>query len=47
MNFKSAAVPAFYYIAGQTPIVPQHVWSKIANPVAFANTNPVGTGPTR
>jgi len=45
MNFKSAAVPAFYYIAGQTPIVPEHIWSKVANPVAFANTNPVGTGP--
>jgi peptide/nickel transport system substrate-binding protein len=45
MNFKSPAVPAFYYIAGQTPIVPEHIWSKIANPVAFPNTNPVGTGP--
>jgi peptide/nickel transport system substrate-binding protein len=45
MNFKSAAVPAFYYIAGQTPIVPEHIWSKIANPVAYPNTNPVGTGP--
>jgi peptide/nickel transport system substrate-binding protein len=45
MNFKSAAVPAFYYIAGQTPIVPEHIWSKIANPVAYPNTDPVGTGP--
>ncbi|MGI8445803.1 MAG: ABC transporter substrate-binding protein [Streptosporangiaceae bacterium] len=45
MTFKSAAVPAFYYIAGQTPIVPEHIWSKIANPVAYANTSPVGTGP--
>jgi peptide/nickel transport system substrate-binding protein len=45
MNFKAAAVPAFYYIAGQTPIVPQHIWSKIANPVAYPDTNPVGTGP--
>jgi peptide/nickel transport system substrate-binding protein len=45
MNFKSPAVPAFYYIAGQTPIVPEAIWSKIANPVAFPNTNPVGTGP--
>ena len=45
MDFKSPAVPAFYYIAGQTPIVPEAIWSKIANPVAFPNTNPVGTGP--
>ncbi len=45
MNFKQAAVPAFYYIAGQTPIVPEHIWSKISNPVAFADASPVGTGP--
>ncbi|HEY6480901.1 MAG TPA: ABC transporter substrate-binding protein, partial [Streptosporangiaceae bacterium] len=45
MDFKSAAVPAFYFIAGQTPIVPEHIWSKIANPVTFADTNPIGTGP--
>ncbi len=45
MKFQHAAVPAFYFIAGQTPIVPQHVWSKISNPVSFADTNPVGTGP--
>jgi peptide/nickel transport system substrate-binding protein len=45
MDFKSAAVPAFYFIAGQTPIVPEHIWSKIANPVAYPDTNPIGTGP--
>jgi peptide/nickel transport system substrate-binding protein len=45
MTFKAAAVPDFYYIADQTPIVPQHIWSKIANPVTFANSHPVGTGP--
>ena len=45
MKFKHPAVPAFYYIAGQTPIVPQHIWSKISNPVAYADSNPVGTGP--
>jgi len=45
MDFKSAAVPAFYFIAGQTPIVPEHIWSKIANPVAYPDTKPIGTGP--
>src|SRR6202046_1873369 len=45
MKFKHPAVPAFYYIAGQTPIVPQHIWSKIANPVSYPDSNPVGTGP--
>jgi peptide/nickel transport system substrate-binding protein len=45
MDFKTAAVPAFYYIADQTPIVPMHIWSKIKNPVAYPDTSPVGTGP--
>jgi peptide/nickel transport system substrate-binding protein len=45
MDFKSAAVPAFYFIAGQTPIVPEHIWSKIANPVTYTDTKPIGTGP--
>jgi peptide/nickel transport system substrate-binding protein len=44
MTFKNVAVPNFYYIADQTPIVPQHVWSKIANPVTYADANPVATG---
>jgi peptide/nickel transport system substrate-binding protein len=43
-TFKTAAVPYFYYIADQTPIVPQHIWSKIANPVTYADSNPVATG---
>ncbi len=43
-QFKSPAVPYFYYIAGQTPIVPEHVWSKIANPVTDPVSNPVGSG---
>ena len=38
-------MPAFDYIADHTPIVPQAIWSKVANPVAYPNTNPVGTGP--
>jgi peptide/nickel transport system substrate-binding protein len=45
MKFKAAAVPEFYYIADQTPILPQHIWSKIGNPAAYADSNPVGTGP--
>ena len=44
-DFKTAAVPYFYYIAGQTPIVPEHIWSKVKNPVTYLDTNPVGTGP--
>src|SRR5260370_5448238 len=45
MNFATAAVPYFYYIADQTPIVPDHIWSKISNPVAYADAHPVRTRP--
>jgi peptide/nickel transport system substrate-binding protein len=44
-QFKTPAVPYFYYIADQTPIVPQHVWSKIANPVTYKDPHPIGSGP--
>ncbi len=44
-DFKGSAVPYFYYIAAQTPIVPQHIWSTIKNPVTYKDTHPVGTGP--
>jgi peptide/nickel transport system substrate-binding protein len=43
-TFKAPSVPYFYYIADQIPIVPQHIWSTIANPVTYADSNPVGTG---
>jgi peptide/nickel transport system substrate-binding protein len=45
MNFSSVAVPYFYYIADQTPIVPQHIWSTIANPATATISKPVGSGP--
>jgi peptide/nickel transport system substrate-binding protein len=45
MTFKHPGVPYFYYIADQTPIVPKAIWSKIANPVAYPDSHPVGTGP--
>jgi len=44
-NFKSAAVPYFYYIADETPIVAAHIWSSVANPVTNLDPHPVGTGP--
>ncbi len=43
-TFKSANVPFAATIA-QTPIVPEHIWSKVADPAKDANTHPVGTGP--
>jgi peptide/nickel transport system substrate-binding protein len=45
MDFSTVAVPYFYYIADQTPIVPQHIWSTYSNPTTNAVTSPVGTGP--
>ena len=44
-NFKSSAVPYFYYIGAQTPIVPQHIWSTIKDPVTYKDDKPVGSGP--
>jgi len=44
-TFKTSAVPYFYYVAGQTPIVPKHIWASIANPVNYKDSSPVGTGP--
>lgn len=29
----------------QVPIVPEHQWKEVADPAAFMNPNPVGTGP--
>lgn len=44
-TFKKPAVPFFYYIAGQSYILPQHIWSHIKNPVTYTNPHPVGSGP--
>jgi peptide/nickel transport system substrate-binding protein len=44
-TFKTPAVPYFYYIADQTPIVAQHIWTSIKNPTTYKDTKPVGTGP--
>jgi len=43
-HFKSPAASYFYYIADQTPIVPEHIWSAIKNPTTFLDPHPVGTG---
>ncbi|MBV9854439.1 MAG: ABC transporter substrate-binding protein [Streptosporangiaceae bacterium] len=44
MTFKAPSVPYFYYIGDQVPIVPEHIWSKLANPVTYADSSPVATG---
>lgn len=48
MKFAAPSEPYFYYIAGQTAIVPEHVWSTGEpgqDPVQFADPKPVGSGP--
>jgi peptide/nickel transport system substrate-binding protein len=44
-KFKTSAVPYFYYIGAQTPIVAKHIWSSIKNPVTYKDSHPIGTGP--
>jgi peptide/nickel transport system substrate-binding protein len=44
MKFSAPNVPFAISIA-QTPIVPEHIWSAIADPVKDPNIKPVGTGP--
>jgi peptide/nickel transport system substrate-binding protein len=48
LTFKSAAEPYFFYVAGQVPIVPKHVWSTgdaAKDPVQYQDAHPIGTGP--
>ncbi|WP_437657748.1 ABC transporter substrate-binding protein [Sorangium sp. So ce1182] len=42
--FKEAFVPGLSYI-GHQPIVPEHKWKDVADPVTFTNETPVATGP--
>lgn len=44
VNFTQSSYAAIDYIAGNTYILPQHIWSKIANPSTTLNPNPVGSG---
>jgi len=39
-DFSKSAVPYFYYVADQVPIVPEHIWSKIKNPVTDRSPSP-------
>lgn len=43
-RFKAPYVPGFGDLM-TLPIVAEHIWSKVDNPLQFANPNPVGTGP--
>jgi peptide/nickel transport system substrate-binding protein len=45
MKFRSPASLDFYYIADQTPIVPEHLWQGVKDPTTYTDPTPVGTGP--
>lgn len=44
VRFSRVFLPGFYAVA-QQPIVPEHVWKDVADPVSFANEDPIATGP--
>src|SRR5436190_10182653 len=46
-TFKAPSQPLFYFVADQTPIVPQHIWSALNQSKlhSYADSQPVGTGP--
>ena len=43
-RFARPFVPGLEDISSQ-PIVPEHAWKDVADPIAFANEQPVATGP--
>ena len=45
LTFKSTSFMQEPQVVGNTPIVAEHLWSKIAEPAKTINQNPVGTGP--
>ena len=45
VNFSTTAFTYLWYLAGQTYILPQHLWSSVSDPVLYTDPNPVGTGP--
>lgn len=45
LKFTSNASIFFYDVAGDTPIVPEHIWKSVGDPTNYTDTKPVGTGP--
>lgn len=43
-RFQRVYIPGFDEVAAQQ-IVPEHIWSTVADPVSFPNETPVATGP--
>jgi peptide/nickel transport system substrate-binding protein len=45
LTFNQNASVQEWYFAAQTPIIAQHIFSKMANPSTDLNSHPIGTGP--
>jgi peptide/nickel transport system substrate-binding protein len=45
VTFNRPSVPILWSLAGQTFIVPEHLWKDVLDPTTEANQHPVGTGP--
>ncbi len=43
-NLSTPSSQAMFQIV-RVPIVPEHIWSAVSDPVTFTNPDPVGTGP--
>jgi peptide/nickel transport system substrate-binding protein len=44
MRFKTPGTADFYFVADQTPIIPEHIWASIKNPATYPDVHPIGTG---
>ena len=44
INFTKPAYQNLVYIAGQTMMLPQHIWSTVSNKKTWTDPKPVGTG---
>jgi peptide/nickel transport system substrate-binding protein len=44
LTFSAPVYTDIYYIAGQTYMLPAHIWKAVKDPGTFLNQHPVGTG---
>jgi peptide/nickel transport system substrate-binding protein len=45
VNFSNPIGPVHFIFSNQIPILPQHIWSEVDNPVNTTVSEPVGSGP--
>jgi peptide/nickel transport system substrate-binding protein len=45
VKLNASFTPLLWYLAGQTYILPKHVWSSVGDPAQYTAADPIGTGP--